>query len=109
MDQPNPRHGRTDRGSAIIAAAIIGAALILSWSNSSSAPRYQLAATAGAAIRMDTDSGALIACDVQRCVQIQQPDRAKMLAPLASWIGRQNQPALPPPRAQKPPSAPSPR
>jgi len=36
---------------------------------------------------MDTDSGALIACDSQRCTEVQPPDRAKTLGPLTLEIG----------------------
>jgi hypothetical protein len=36
---------------------------------------------------MDTDSGAMIACDMQRCVAIEQPDRAKTLGPVTFRIG----------------------
>jgi hypothetical protein len=44
---------------------------------SNSAPRYQLAGSGGSVVRMDTDSGELIACDKQGCVEVQEPDRAK--------------------------------
>src|SRR5262245_60929626 len=54
-DHPN-------KGPAIIAAAIVGAALILSWGNSQSEPRYQIASSGDGVVRMDTDSGELIAC-----------------------------------------------
>jgi hypothetical protein len=65
-------------GGALIAGAIVAAALILSWSKSSSAPKYQLAGGGSAVVRMDTDSGELIACDKQGCVAVQEPDRAKV-------------------------------
>ena len=65
-------------GSALIAGAIVAAALILSWGMSSSAPKYQLAGAGSAAVRMDTDSGELIACDKQGCVEVEEPDRAKV-------------------------------
>ena len=56
-----PDHDRTDhRGSAFIAAAILGAAMILSWGGSDE-PRYQLASSGDGVVRMDTDSGEMIA------------------------------------------------
>ena len=77
---------RDDRGisggNGLLAAAIVAAALILSWSSSGSEPRYQLAATDNGVVRMDTDSGALIACDLQRCRPIEAPARAKTFGPL---------------------------
>lgn len=85
MDQP--ADDRRDRGSSIIAAAILGAALILSWGMSKSEPRYQLASSGEAVIRMDTDSGELIACNAQRCSRVQPPDRARTFGPLTVEIG----------------------
>lgn len=82
-----PTDDRPDRGSALIAAAIVGAALILSWGMSGSEPRYQLASSAGAIVRMDTDSGEMVACNAQRCNRIQPPDRAKTFGPLTVEIG----------------------
>ena len=82
-----PTDDRPDRGSALIAAAIVGAALILSWGMSSSEPRYQLASSGGEIVRMDTDSGEMIACNAQRCNRIQPPDRAKTFGPLTVEIG----------------------
>jgi hypothetical protein len=78
---------RRDRGRAFIAAAIVGAALILSWGRSSSEPRYQLASSGDAVIRMDTDSGELIACNAQRCSRVQPPARARTFGPLTVEIG----------------------
>jgi hypothetical protein len=96
-----PTDDRRDRGSGIIAAAIVGAALILSWGMSRSEPRYQLASSGEAVIRMDTDSGELIACNTQRCSQVQPPDRAKTFGPLTVEIGDSQQPkALPAPTNQ---------
>jgi hypothetical protein len=77
---------RDDRGitsgNGLLAAAIVAAALIISWSSGGSEPRYQLAATDNGVVRMDTDSGALIACDLQRCRPIESPARAKTFGPL---------------------------
>jgi len=82
-----PTDDRRDRGSSIIAAAILGAALILTWGMSKSEPRYQLASSGEAVVRMDTDSGELIACNAQRCSRVQPPDRAKTFGPLTVEIG----------------------
>lgn len=84
------------RGSAIIAAAIVGAALILSWGMSSNEPRYQLASSGETVVRMDTDSGEMIACNAQRCSSVQPPDRAKTFGPLTVEIGGSEEQAKPP-------------
>ena len=71
----NPEEGRPDRGPGIIAAAIVRAALILSWGMSRSEPRYQLASAGDAVVRMDTDSGELIACNAKasnRLIEIEE-------------------------------------
>ena len=67
-----------NRGNMIIAAAIIGAALILSWGGSRDEPRYQIASAGDGVVRLDTDSGEMIACNAQRCARVQPPDRAKL-------------------------------
>src|SRR4051794_31701891 len=76
MDQP-PEPPRRLSDSALIAGAIVAAALILSWGMSSSGPKYQLAGSGSGAVRMDMDSGELIACDKQGCTQVLEPGRAK--------------------------------
>ena len=87
MDEPRPPISRADRGSALIAASVIGAALILSWGMSSSEPRYQIAASGDMVVRMDTDSGELIACDQQRCVRVQPPARCiAAMAVSGTWL-----------------------
>ena len=102
MDERKLEPDRSDRGSSLIAAAIVAAALILSWGMSNSQPRYELTASGAAVVRMDTDSGALIACNAQRCTQVQPPDRAKTLGPLSLQIGgAKEQTELP---APKPPT-----
>ncbi len=99
-----PEDDRRDRGSAIIAAAIVGAAFILSWGMGRSEPRYQLAASEGAVVRMDTDSGELIACNAQRCSRVRPPDRARTFGPLTVEIGdSEEQKALPAPSNQAAP------
>ena len=96
---------RDDRGIAggngLLAAAIVAAALIISWNSSGSEPRYQLAATDNGVVRMDTDSGAMIACDLQRCRPIEAPARAKTFGPLSITVDSDEQkPAV----EQKPPA-----
>jgi hypothetical protein len=93
-----PNEERRDRGPGIIAAAIVGAALILSWGLSSAEPRYQLASSGDGVVRMDTDSGELIACNAQRCTRVQPPARARTFGPLTVEIGDDDeQKALPAP------------
>lgn len=70
--------------NALLAAAIICGALILTWNSSSSVPRYQLATSGNAIVRLDTDSGALIACDLQACHQIEAAAPGQSLNPLAN-------------------------
>ena len=72
-EPPQPRM----REGALIAAAIVAGSLILSWGMSKSEPRYQLASAGGSVVRMDTDSGELIACNTAGCSRVQEPDRAK--------------------------------
>ena len=85
MSSSNDERG--DRGSGMIAAAIVGAALILSWGMSGSEPRYQLASAGDAVVRMDTDSGELIACNAQRCSRVEPPARARTFGPLTIEVG----------------------
>jgi hypothetical protein len=96
-----PDDDRVNRGSAIIAAAIVGAAFILSWGMSGDEPRYQLASSGDGVVRMDTDSGEMIACNAQRCRRVQPPDRARSFGPLTIEVGddAENK-ALPPPANQ---------
>ena len=91
----------TDRGQALIAAAILGGALVLSWGMSSNAPRYQLAGAGDTIVRMNMDSGEMIACNQQRCARVQPPDRAKTFGPLTFEVGdSEERPALPAPPAR---------
>jgi hypothetical protein len=85
-----------NRGPGIIAAAIIGAALILSWGMGKSEPRYQIASSGDGIVRMDTDSGELIACTAQGCRRIEQPDRAKTFGPLTIEVGDDAKKKAPP-------------
>lgn len=85
-----------NRGPGIIAAALIGAALILSWGNSRDEPRYQLASSGDGVVRMDTDSGEMIACNAQRCSRVQPPDRSKTFGPLTIEVGEEAEKRGPP-------------
>jgi len=87
---------RTDKGSSIIAVAIVAAALILSWGLSGDEPRYQLASSGDGVVRMDTDSGEMIACNAQRCRRVEPPDRAKTFGPLTVEIGDDAEKKAPP-------------
>lgn len=76
---------RDDVGSnALLAAAIICGALILSWGSSSPVPHYQLVASGNAIVRLDTDSGALVACDLQACHPIQAAAPKQTLNPITN-------------------------
>jgi hypothetical protein len=85
-----------NKGSAIIAAAIVGAAIILSWGVSSDEPRYQLASSGDGVVRMDTDSGEMIACNSQRCSRIEQASRSKTFGPLTVQVGEDAEKKAPP-------------
>ena len=94
MDRtPEPPRRLSD--GALIAGAIVAAALILSWGWSGSAPKYQLAGSGSGVVRMNTDSGELIACNQQRCTRVEPPDRAKTLGPLTVQFRSKPEPALP--------------
>ena len=80
MAQPDDR--RPQQGPALIAAAIVLAAFIISWGTSRSEPRFQIAGSGTGFVRLDTDSGSMLACDMQRCRQIEAPLRAKTFGPL---------------------------
>jgi len=101
MDEPRGQRGSSDRGSALIAAAIVAGAIILSWGMSGSAPRYELAGAGATIVRMNADSGEMIACDMQRCARIQPPDRAKTLGIFRLEIGGKDEKALPAPTAPR--------
>ena len=86
---------RDHRGSAFIAAAILGAAMILSWGGPDE-PRYQLASSGDGVVRMDTDSGEMIACNAQRCSRVQPPARARSFGPVRFEIGDDAEKKAPP-------------
>ena len=73
-------------GAGLIAGALVISAAIISWGQPGP-PRYQLAASGDAIVRLDTDSGELIACNLQACRQVEQPDRAKTFGPLRIQFG----------------------
>ena len=85
---------RDHRGSAFIAAAILGAAMILSWGGPDE--RYQLASSGDGVVRMDTDSGEMIACNAQRCSRVQPPARARSFGPVTFEIGDDAEKKAPP-------------
>ena len=85
-----------NKGNVIIAAAIVGAALILSWGNSRDEPRYQIASSGDGVVRVDADSGEMIACNAQRCARVQPPDRAKTFGPLTIEVGDDAEKKAPP-------------
>jgi hypothetical protein len=91
MDRPEPEPDRSNRGSLIIAAAMVAAAMIISWGMSGSSPRYQVASSGDAVVRMDTDSGELIACTASGCAQVEPPDRARTFGPLTVRFGTAGQ------------------
>ena len=93
----NANDDRASRGPGIIAAAIVGAALVLSWGLSSDEPRYQLASSGDGIVRMDSDSGEMIACTAQGgCRRIEAPDRAKTFGPLTIEVGDDAEKKAPP-------------
>lgn len=86
MEQNN-QGGRPERGPTIIAAAIVVSALVLGWSLKDDGPRYQLAGSGTSVVRMNSDSGEMIACDKASCNRIQLPDRARTFGPLRVEFG----------------------
>ena len=96
MDRPDDRQSRPPmRDGALIAGAIVLASLVLSWGISRGQPRYQNAGAGDTVVRMDTDSGELIACNQQRCARVEPPDRAKTFGPLTIQYDSEPEPALP--------------
>lgn len=106
MDDRKLSEQAANRANLLTPAAIVAAALIVSWGMSSNQPRYQLAASGDTVVRMDTDSGELIACNQQRCARVEPPDRAKTLGPLTVKYESKPEAALPAGKAQKSQSVP---
>lgn len=102
MDDQRSSPPPVDRGKALIAAAILGGALVLSWGMSGNGYRYQIAASGDTVVRLDTDSGEMIACNRQRCTRVEPPDRAKTFGPLTVEFGSEKSEALPDTNAAAP-------
>ena len=67
----HPEHDQRQIDLAPLAVSIFAAAIIVSlgqWGVGS--PRYQITATQGGVVRVDTINGSLLACDLNRCKQI---------------------------------------
>ena len=96
MEPPQKTPKPLLREGALIAGAIVAASLILSWGMSGSQPHYQLAASGNAIVRMNTDSGEIIACTTGGCSRVEAPDRAKTLGAVGIKMGNSNevQPAI---------------
>ena len=84
------------REGALIAASIVAAAVIVSWGMSNATPRYELAGAGNLVVRMNNDSGELIACTERGCRRIEPPDGAKTFGPIGIQIGKEDEaPQLP--------------
>ena len=88
MESQDAPKVRSAPGFGLLALAIVVGASIISFGPSDGTPRYQLAAGNGVIVRMNNDSGEVVACDLRHCVTVQPPDRAKTLAPLNGALGR---------------------
>ena len=67
----DPEHDRQQINLVPLAVSIFAAAIIVSlgqWGVGS--PRYQITATQGGLVRVDMINGSLLACDLNRCKQI---------------------------------------
>ena len=73
--------GRMPQGNGVIDAAIVVAALIFTWGSPNKEPRFQIAGSGNGVVRLDTDSGEMLACDMQGCRRIELPMRAKTWGP----------------------------
>jgi len=87
-----------NRHSFLIAGSILGAALILSWGMPRSTPKYQLAASGDTIVRMNTESGAMIACNPQRCARVELPRHSEKFGPVTIEHEPKAEPALPKPQ-----------
>lgn len=95
MDDRKPLDAPADRGSMLIAIAIFGGALVLSWGMGRGEPRYQLAGTGDTIVRMDNDSGEMIACNQQRCAVVEMPVSRQTLGPVTIERRSEAEKALP--------------
>ena len=97
VDRPEQTREPKVRDATLISAAIVAASLIISWGSSDSTPRYQLASAGDAVVRLDNDSGEMLACDATRCARVRQPDRSASLGIFGIRIEDSKKDALPPP------------
>jgi len=88
-----------NRHSVLIAGSIVAAALILSWGMPRSTPRYQLAASGDMIVRLNTESGVMIACSQQRCARVATPRHGEHFGPVTIEQDAAPAPALPKPAA----------
>ena len=95
-----------NRHSVLIAGAIVGAALILSWGMPRSTPKYQLAASGDMIVRMNTESGTMLACTPQRCARVATPGHGEHFGPVTIERDAATPPALPKSEPQKNATAP---
>ncbi|HEX6072321.1 MAG TPA: hypothetical protein VFY95_04870 [Sphingomicrobium sp.] len=92
------------QGNGLIAAAIVVAALIVSWSLPET-PRFQIASAGNGVVRLDNDSGELLACDLRQCRRIEAPMRSRTFGPVGIEFrgrdepGDKKQPQLPAPNS----------
>lgn len=86
------------RGAAMIAAAIVGAALVLSWGMGRGGARYQIASAGETIVRLDTGSGDMLACNQQRCVKVEAGVSEQRFGPVGIVVDKAtSQTALPAP------------
>jgi hypothetical protein len=64
--------GRRLSGALMLAGGLIGLGLYAG-SGSQKAPEYQIYAADGEVFRLNLDSGSIIACNAQRCMQVLKP------------------------------------
>lgn len=91
-------------GALMLAGLLIGLGLYAGRGGSQEAPEYQIYAADGEVFRLNLDSGSIIACNAQRCMQVLKPGQD-----LAD--GQRNTLFTVPPAQQLPagqPSAPAP-
>lgn len=105
------------RAGAMIAAAIVAGSLVLSWGMSREEQRYQAAAVGDSLVRLDTQSGEMLACNQQGCVRVEAAVREQRIGPIGVVVDRTEsksglpapkpQPALPAPAREAEPEGPA--
>jgi hypothetical protein len=80
-------NSRLPQGNGVIAAGMVVAAMILAWGSPNNEPRFQLASSGNGVVRLDTDSGELLVCNLQGCHRVEAPLRAKTWGPISLSIG----------------------